>query len=146
MSSTNTTRQGETYRNSFIITNFLYFCRNSSSASLFRIHFRHLKCIPKHFQVFVELRRKYSLLRKENGSFSFTEKSKLKCQKVFVLNRLLLLFFSVRTIQTNLINHPYFVFCYMALLGIGINYINLITSLCIHTIVQIRNGSEQHEW
>jgi hypothetical protein len=62
-------------------------------------------------------------------SFSFTEQSKLRCRNVLLLNTLVLLFFSFRTVQAKLINHAEFAFCYMTLLGVGVNYICLITSL-----------------
>jgi hypothetical protein len=66
---------------------------------------------------------------KEKQAFSCTKQSKLRCRNVLVLNTLLLLFLSVRTVQAKLINHAEFAFCYMVLLGAGINYIGLITSL-----------------
>jgi hypothetical protein len=62
-------------------------------------------------------------------SFSSTKQSKLKCRKVFLLNTLMLLFFSYRTVQTKFVNHHEFAFCYVVLLGVGSNYICLITSL-----------------
>jgi hypothetical protein len=66
---------------------------------------------------------------KDKLSFSFTEQSKLRCRIVLVLNTLMLMFFSFRTVQAKLINHAEFAFCYMAVLGVGVNYICLITSL-----------------
>jgi hypothetical protein len=66
---------------------------------------------------------------KDKMSFSFTEESKLRCRNVLVLNTFVLLFLSVRTVQAKLINHAEFAFCYMAVLGVGVNYICLITSL-----------------
>jgi hypothetical protein len=65
---------------------------------------------------------------KETSSFSFTKQSKLNCRKVLVLSTLMLLFYTFRTIQTKLINHAEFVLCYVALLGVACNYINLLTS------------------
>jgi hypothetical protein len=62
-------------------------------------------------------------------SFSLTEQSKRKCRNILVLFTLVLLFFSIRTIQTKITNHAEFVFCYMMLLGVGLNYIGLLTSL-----------------